>query len=145
MKNEGLVDLNMLRSLKRKANFHGKSAYCFIQGNKIIKIYASDDMYDKLDGKCIPDLSKYHKKTIIFPNKYIYEDGIKAGEIMDYIPDKSLYDLMYDNILVNLFMKNYDVALRDIRKYSNILMMDLCSVNILYSNDIFLAQKKILY
>ena len=137
MKNEGLVDLNKLRSLNNKADFHGKSAYCFLQGDKIIKIYASlaDAKFDILDAQYIPNLSKYHNKTIVFPDSYIYENGVKAGEIMKYIPDKSLYELMYDDFLVNLFMKNYDVALKDIKKYSNILMKDLCSVNILYSND----------
>ena len=137
MKNKGLVDLTVLRSLKDKADFHGKSSYCFLQGDKIIKIYASDndDRYKTLDGKSIPDLSKYHNKTIIFPDSYIYENGVKTGEIMDYISDKSIYYVVFDDVIINSFLKNYDIAIKDISKYPNILMNDLCSVNILYSDN----------
>ena len=63
---QGLVDLESLRKLKNEADFRGKSAYCFIRGNKIIKIYANkfDKGYIPLDRNSICDFSKY--KAVLF-------------------------------------------------------------------------------
>ena len=135
MNNEGLVDIAKLRKNKAKANFRGKSAYRFIHGNKIIKIYASDkdNGYAPIDRDSIIDLSTYKSDTIVFPDSYLYEKKEKVGEIMNYIKADHVRVPFYNNINVNRLLVNYENAYNDITVYNNILMRDLCDVNILYS------------
>ncbi len=135
MNNEGLVDIVKSRKNKAKADFRGKSAYCFIHGNKIIKIYANenDHGYTSLDRDTIIDLSTYKSDTIVFPDSYLYEKKEKVGEIMDYIKADHVRVPFYNNINVNRLLVNYENAYNDITVYNNILMRDLCDVNILYS------------
>ena len=132
---KGLVDLASLRKLKNDADFRGKSAFCFVKGDKIIKVYASksDKGYIPLDRNSICDFSKYESNTIVFPDEYIYENGRKAGEILRYIEKTSIYNSLADNLDIYKFMEHYDMAIGDIIIYSNILMYDLGRVNILYS------------
>lgn len=135
MINKGLVDLKELRKLKNNYDFRGKSAYCFIRGNKIIKIYAtSEDIgYSVLDNNLINDFSKYKADTIVFPEEYIYENGKIVGEILDYIDDTSIIESFCDNTIVDNIIKSYELVVNDIYTFSNLEMIDLSSVNILYS------------
>ena len=137
MDNKGLVDLLELRKLKNNADFRGKSAYCFIKDNKIIKVYASknDKGFIPLDRNSICDFSKYEADTIVFPNEYIYEKGIKAGEIQKYINKESITKSLNDTTNVDLLINNFELVVSDIMTYSNVLMRDLCKVNILYSES----------
>ena len=66
--NKGLVDLKSLRKDILKADFRGKSAFCFVDGDKLIKIYArkTDRGYIYLDTDKINDFSKYSADTIVF-------------------------------------------------------------------------------
>lgn len=138
MKNEGLVDLEYLRKKKRYADFCGTSAFCFIRGNKIIKIYDEKSYMRAIpfDRNSVQDFSMYKDDTIIFPDEYIYENGIKAGEIMDYIKNESIIFSLDDDTLIRPFINNYENSYDDILIYDNILMCDLCSANILYSNEL---------
>ena len=134
--NRGLVNLEELRKNSKNADFHGKSAYCFIDGNKIIKIYATkfDDDYIPVETKEVVDLSMYKADTIIFPNEYIYENGEKVGEILRYIRDKSVDKSFNKNARCNKIITGYEKVINDLELYKNIDMIDLCYVNILYSN-----------
>ena len=133
--NRGLVNLEELRKNRDHADFRGSRAYCFVDGNKIIKIYSTkdDDDYIPVDVNELEDLSCYKADTIIFPDKYIYENGEKVGEILKYVKDKSI-DNSIKIAKVNKMITSYEKVIGDIELYSNLDMVDLCYVNILYSN-----------
>lgn len=136
MENRGLVDLKELRKNMLNANFRGKSAFCFINGDKIIKVYAktSKNEYIPLDVDKLHDLSVFCADTIVFPDEYIYENGKKAGEILKYISDKSIDESFNDKVNLKKIIDSYEKVLCDLLLYSNLDMVDLCQVNILYSN-----------
>ena len=134
---KGFVDLAKLRANIHKADFRGKSAYCFIKGDKIIKIYAIPNDgtdYCSLDTNKICNLSKFRADTIVFPDKYIYENRRKVGEILEYIPDFSIDNSFNDDANLDLIVNGYELVINDLYLYSNLEMIDLCYVNILYSN-----------
>lgn len=140
--NRGLVDLRELRRNILKADFYGDTAYCFVRGNKIIKVYAKQGdkgSFTYLNPRTICDFSMYKADTIVFPDEYILENGFKAAEIADYIKNKSLYDMFHEEnaeIIIDPFISGYEKVINDFMTYYNILMNDLCSVNILYSNEL---------
>ena len=136
--NRGLVNLNELRKQVNQADFEGKSAFCFIKRDKIIKIYARKEdkgFFIPLNPSKICDFSKYSADTIVFPDEYIYENGKKAGEILNYINSKTLYDGAFtDQDKIDLIIKSYEKVTHDLELFDNISMIDLNFVNILYSN-----------
>ena len=135
---KGLVDLDIYRENKEKANFRGKSAYCFLLGENILKVYAeSDDFeYMGLDRSKIVDLSHYKSKLIVFPTKYIYENGVIAGEVSRYISDRALDNNAFDNdVKVLELLRNYRDAINELKKFKQIDMCDLCTCNIAYSDE----------
>ena len=136
MENRGLVDLKELRKNMLNANFRGKNAFCFINGDKIIKVYAktSKNEYIPLDVDKLYDLSVFCADTIVFPDEYIYENGKRAGEILKFIRDKSIDESFNDKVNLKKLVDSYEKVLNDLLLYSNIDMVDLCQVNILYSN-----------
>lgn len=132
----GEVDLNKLRASKEKYDFRGKTAYCFLNGKNIIKIYAQedDDEYKSLNKDLIEDFSQNKSKIIVFPQEYLYQNGVKVGEISRFIKDKSLLENnFYGKIMVNSLIKNYNLVVNELKRINNIYMHDLDSVNILYS------------
>lgn len=137
MDDKGLVDLVKLRRKKNRAKFRGKNAYCFVEGNKLIKIYATnkDWNYGYLDGRYVNDLSMFKADTIVFPDSYIYENEVKCGEIQEYINNCSINTSFNDNVDIELLINNYEQVIEDLLTFSNIIMCDLCSVNVLYSNN----------
>ncbi len=134
---KGLVDLEKLRKNVLKADFHGKSAFCFVDGNELIKVYArkQDGDFITLNTGNIDDFSIFNAKTIVFPHKYIYEDGSKAGEIMSFISDKTIEKSFNGDTNISLLIKNYELVFHDFIKFPDFNMVDLCYVNILYSNE----------
>lgn len=132
--NRGLVNLEELRKNFDKADFkQGKSSYCFIQGDKIIKVYAKKYEKNYLP-KEICDFSKFSADTIVFPLEYIYENGKIVGEISKYIKSKAITESFNEKANLKAIIKGYERVINDMYLYDNINMMDLCSVNILYSN-----------
>ena len=135
--NRGLVNLELLRKNRNKADFEGKSAYCFIYDDKLIKIYARKcdrDFEYPIDVNKVCDLSKFSADTIVFPIEYIYEDDKKVGEILPYINSKSI-DVSFDGkASIQTIISGYEEVLSDLELYNNIDMIDLCCVNVLYSN-----------
>ncbi len=137
--NKGLVDLAKLRKNKDNAIYEGKSSFGFRIGDIFVKIYAREN--DGL-GHCPPDpmkitdFSGFHADTIVFPREYILEKGKKAGEIADFISDKRLDIAMKEDVIVIESMTdNYDKVIQDLYMFDEINMVDLCNVNILYSDS----------
>ena len=130
----GLVNLSELRNSFDKADFkQGKSSYCFIRGDKVIKIYAKKNG-DNFIPSQICDLSKFKADTIVFPLEYIYEKEKIVGEISQYIKSNAISESFNENANINSIIEGYDLVVNDMYLYNNINMNDLCSVNILYSN-----------
>ena len=133
--NRGLVNLEKLRDNFDKADFkYGKSSYCFIIGDKIVKIYAKKDGEDFIP-KNIYDFSKFIADTIVFPNEYIYENGIIVGEISDYINSMPIVKSFNDEAKIDKIIDGFELVIQDLATYKDIDMQDLCSANILYSNE----------
>ena len=133
---KGLVDLAELRSNMSSANYEGKSSYGFKMGNKFIKVYirkSDKGFFTPPDVDNIVDFSKFEAKTIVFPDEYIYEDGKKAGEISKFVNGKRL-DENVDFIIIDRMIKSYEDVIADLYLYDFIDMIDLCYVNIIYSN-----------
>ena len=134
----GLVNLSELRNNIAISDFQGKSGYCFIKDKKIIKVYARNGdkgFFIPLDTSKIVDFSKYSADTIVFPDEYIYENGKKAGEISKYIKSKSIDNSFNDHAKIKAIIEGYDKVINDLYLFDNIDMIDLCFVNILFSNS----------
>ena len=133
--NRGLVNLSKLRDNFDKADFkQGKSSYCFIDGDRVIKIYAKK-YGENFIPKNVCNLSKFNADTIVFPEEYIYENGKIVGEISKYIKSKPIDESFNDKADVNEIIRSYELVKNDLYLYDNINMADLCPVNILYSNQ----------
>lgn len=133
---KGLVELSEYRKKKNIADFHGKSAYCFLIGNKIIKIYANnnDQFYMSLDRNKINDLSSFKSNLILFPLEYLYENGRIEGEISKFIPDKSLENgALNDRTMILPLLRHYREIINEIKKFNELDMIDLCTSNVCYS------------
>lgn len=132
--NRGLVNLEELRKNFDKADFKkGKSSYCFIDGDKVIKIYTVK-FGENFIPKKVCDFSKLSADTIVFPEEYIYENGKIVGEISKYIKSKPISESFNEEAHLDAIIKGYDLVINDLYLYDNINMIDLCSVNILFSN-----------
>ena len=134
----GLVNLKELRNNIAISDFQGKSGYCFIKGNKIIKVYArSGDkgFFIPLDNSKVVDFSKYSADTIVFPDEYIYEDGKIVGEISKYIKSKTIDKSFNNHAKIKAIVDGYEKVIDDFYLYNNIDMVDLCFINILFSNS----------
>lgn len=129
------INLSKLRENFDKADFkHGKSSYCFIIDDKIIKIYAR-----KKDGvypENVLDLSKYSADTIVFPEGYILENDKIVAEISRYINSKDIITSFNDDALLDVIISGYKLLVQDFELYQDLLMKDLCSANILFSNEL---------
>ena len=134
---KGLVDLKELRKNINNSDCRRINGYCFVIGNKIIKLYAKegDNFFVPLDRSKICDFSKYKADTIVFPDTYIKENGEYAGEISDFINDESIMISFKYDTDINCLINSYELVLEDLLTYSNIVMKDLNACNILYSND----------
>ena len=136
----GFVDLEELRKHIKDANNYGKSGFCFRIGDKFVKIYARDEdnkykIFVPPDTKKITDFSGLKADTIIFPNEYIHENGLKAGEISDYISDERFDLALKTGLKINPMTTSYDRVIADMYLYRDIYMLDLCFANILYSDQ----------
>lgn len=133
--NGGMVNLAELRKNFAKADYSdGKSSFCFIIGDKLVKVYAKkkDDYYP--ENVC--DFSNFTANTIVFPNKYIRENGRIVAEILDYIKSDDITKSFNDEAILQVMTSGYDDVIQDMFLYSNIYMIDLCTVNILFSNEL---------
>ena len=129
------VDLNNLRKNFDKADFkHGKSSYCFIIGEYIVKVYArkKDGVYP--ENVC--NFSKYEANTIVYPLMYIKDKGVIAAEVSKVINSKDITESFNDDASLDVISNSFDIVVNDLYTYSDIRMNDLCSANILFSNEL---------
>lgn len=129
------INLSKLREKFDKADFkYGKSSYCFIIDDKIIKVYAR-----KKDGSYpenVLDLSKYSADTIVFPEGYIRENGKIVAEVSRYINSQDIIMSFNDDAFLDAIIAGYELLVQDFELYQDLFMQDLCSANILFSNEL---------
>ena len=139
--NRGLVDLDELR--RRFANGEtslvGNTSYCFVDGDKIIKVYGrkhEKGIYIPVERDKVIDLSCYKSDVIVFPDEYFVENGLPAGEISDYINNKNILESFNEEALLSIMINRLDPVIREIMLYKFLKMNDLCGSNILFSNEL---------
>lgn len=129
--NRGLVDLAKYEDLieLKKENddysLRGVEGCCFIENDKIIKIY---DIINT--NNC--DLSHFKSKRISFPIYYIVKNDHVYGEVMPYFNAKSIDTSINLDSIINDLINHYNVICQEIKKFSHILMLELVYPNILY-------------
>ncbi len=130
-----LVNLKELRRNFAKADFkYGKSSYCFINGDYIVKVYARKKYGYYPENVC--DFSKNEAKTIVFPRMYIRENGSIVAEVSKYINNDDIINSFNADAKLNVIVKGFDLVVEDFYTYQEIRMDDLCSANILFSNEL---------
>ena len=113
-------------------SLRGKTGYCFIEDNEIIKVYSEPIREYKID-----DLSSSKSTRIAFPKFYIKKHDEYYAEIMEYFPYLIFFYSLTenDNYLINLY-NNYKLMIEEIKKFPNIMMNDLgFHGNVLYDNE----------
>lgn len=135
MKNEVNI-INELRKeiiIKQRKHDHsmsGKTGYCFIKGDKIIKIYEHPKLYSS-----DYDMTKFKSKRISFPMDYMYERGAIIGEVLPYYNIDSINKSFNSLDNIDYMIDAYQDIEQEIRRYPFIAMYDICKENILYSNS----------
>ena len=132
-----VVDLKECRKImyEKKRNYdyslRGSQGCCFINGDKIAKIYEHE-----VDINDICDLRSYLSSHISFPIEYIFENGRVVGEIMPYFPYDTLNNKLTPSSKLDRFIVNYDEIIKEINLFPELLMreMDFCE-NILYDEN----------
>ena len=119
--------------IKRKNNdksLSGSTGSCIVHGDKIIKMYYTpQSIYN------IVDLSGYNSERISFPLKYLKRRKYYYGEIMPYFQIDNVLNALEYNGNIDKLIYNYQQIVEEIKKFSNLLMVDLCYLNILYDED----------
>ena len=106
----------------------GNQGHCFIEKDKVIKIYRKDITNQS-------DLSSFKSERIAFPIYYIYENGKAIGEVMPYYKFLQIENVLNDGSYVRTLIRNYEIIKDEIEKFYFILMIDLCYLNILYDEE----------
>ena len=132
---KGMVDLakyqDIIEYRKDKDDYQmsGSEGYCFLERNKIIKIYAHPKEVHR-----ITDLTDYKSERIAFPIYYIYKKGLVYGEVMPYFKAKTLDAALGVNTRVENITYHYQNIIDIINVFNDLLMIDISYArNILYS------------
>lgn len=131
-----MVDIRKYKKEIRKKiianddSMSGCTAYCFIEKDKIIKIY--NKPFSDLD---IEDLSGYFSERISFPYEYIKKRKYYLGEILPYFCVNNISDSIQNNCDIDKMIYHYNTIVNEIKKYPNIIMHDLSVPNILYDDN----------
>ena len=107
----------------------GCTAYCFIENDKIIKIYKYP--FSDLD---VDDLSSCVSERISFPYEYIKKRRYYLGEVLPYFNVNNIMESIQNNCNIDKMMNHYNIIVKEIKKYPNIIMHDLSVPNILYDD-----------
>lgn len=135
MKNEVNI-INELRKeiiIKQKRHDHsmsGKTGYCFIKDDKIIKIYEHPKIYNS-----DYDMTYYKSRRISFPMDYIFENGAIIGEVLPYYNIESINKSFNSPYNIDFMIDAYQEIDQEMRRYPFIAMYDICKENILYSDS----------
>ncbi len=138
---QDLVELDNLKKeiIIRKRNcdysLRGKTGFCFIKGNIVIKLYE----YPK-DIKNFCDLSMFKSDLISFPLDYIYENGKIIGEILPFYKGKTLDNALNIRSNIDSIVNHFNNIIEELDRFNNLAMYDMWTRNILYSskNGMFL-------
>lgn len=128
-----LIDYSKLLEQRDDFELFGKQGFCIIEDHFIKKIY-----YEPRKLKY--DFSQYESERIAFPISYLYDresviSDIVVGEIMYYLPGSMISWYTCQNIKFTEFIVFYRQIIEEIRKYPEILMVDLGYPNILYDSE----------
>ena len=129
-----LVDYEKLLNLfDVDKDLFGSQGFCLVKGKKIFKIY-----FNPCENVC--DLSNYKSKKISFPIHYLYNQNnlssnMCVGEIMPYYNKKQITWSLNEKTIIDLLVKHYFELRKEIDKFPEILMDDLCTANILYNDE----------
>lgn len=135
MKNEVYV-VNELRKemlIKQRRHDHsmsGKTGYCFIKGDKVIKVYEHPKAYSDAY-----DMTYFKSDRISFPIDYLFEKGAIIGEVLPYYNVESINKSFNSTSNIEFMIDAYQEIIQEIKKYPLIAMYDICKENILYSNN----------
>ena len=108
----------------------GCTGYCFIEGNKIIKIYNRSYALSEVDN-----MSSYSSSRISFPIEYIKRMNRYYGEIMPYYNVSNILDSFKIKCDIDKLISNYFIIVNEMRKFPEIMMNDLSYPNILYDEE----------
>lgn len=124
LKNERII-----KEKNRDYSLSGKTGYCFIRGNRIIKLYEFPKKYD-----VNYDMTKFKSERISFPLDYLYEEGRIIGEILPYYKALNIENII--NLRSNIIQlaSFFEEMCNEVKKFPNIAMYDIWLGNILYSN-----------
>lgn len=118
---------------KYESELYGSQGFCYIKDGKISKIYFEPRILEY-------DFSKYSSDIISFPICYFYDKTANSfemvvGELMDFFPGKSLAWSIDNDIEISVFLQQYQMIIKEIKRFSEIQMNDLCYPNILYEKN----------
>lgn len=108
----------------------GCTGYCFIEGNKIIKIYNRSYALSEVDN-----MSSYSSSRISFPIEYIKRMNRYYGEIMPYYNVSNILESFKIKCDIDKLISNYFIIVNEMRKFPEIMMNDLSYPNILYDEE----------
>ena len=133
--NKFLIDLKRYRKeieIRKKNGDYalgGKTGFCFIEGNYIVKIYN----YPVKENNYL-DFSSYTSNRISFPIRYIFSNGYVIGEIMPYYKVDTIDNTLNLRTNINFLYESYTKIIEEIKKFPNIAMYDLWQKNVLFSS-----------
>ena len=107
----------------------GREGGChYIGDGKVLKIFFTPKTRKEIS------FVGYKSDMIAFPiDIYYYEDSkMVAGYTMNYLLGTDIYKGLPNYILISDLINAYDKIRQEVKKFSNIYMCDLASVNILY-------------
>ena len=133
----GLVDLvksdiSYKKYFDSTSYLRGYEGKCFIEGDKILKFY-----FFSKEKKDFVDLSIYHSPYISFPINYFEFFDKIVGEEMPYFRKDCIKNSIGEETNYNLLKKNYLNIMKELVKFKEIYMQDLCYVNVLYDETGF--------
>lgn len=133
----GLVDLaksdiSYKKYFDSTSYLRGYEGKCFIEGDKILKFY-----FFSKEKKDFIDLSVYHSPYISFPINYFEIFGKIVGEEMPYFNKLKINESINIETDLQLLKQNYVNILKEISKFKELYMDDMCKVNILYNENGF--------
>lgn len=111
----------------------GAQGFCLIKKDIVQKIY-----FERM--RCEHDFTKYKSSQIAFPMHYLcdyhnFSSKEIVGEIMPYFDKESITWSINETTRIDFLIEHYLEILHELEKYPEIDMMDLCSANILYSQQ----------
>ena len=126
-----LVDYEKIFDLYNEDVLQGSRGFCIIRDKVIKKFY-----FHGKDEKDIVDLSMFKSDYISFPKYYLYNKDCQSevvGEVMPYYDKRRIDWIMDKNSSIELFIKNYEKIIKEMKSFLEVKMIDVFCPNILYN------------